>query len=133
VVTIVDGMNVVGTNPDGWWRNRSRARSALVAAIARWCADSDIDVHTVTVVFDGRPTDAEVADAGVHGIEIVHAPDGPNAADDVIVRLVDEIGRPGAVVVVTSDRVLAGRVRRAGAQVEGSKRFRTRLGLPDRQ
>ena len=133
MVTIIDGMNVIGANPDGWWRDRPRARLALVNAIAMWCAGPGPDASTVTVVFDGHPSDAEVTDARARGIDVRYARGGPNAADDVIAQIVGTAGEPGDIVVVTSDIALAARVRDAGAQVEGSKGFRARVGLRDRR
>ncbi len=132
VDTIVDGMNVIGTNPDGWWRDRPRARLALVATLARWCATSGTDPGAVTVVFDGRPTDAEVSVGSTGAIEVRYAPGGPNAADDVIAGMVAASADPSRIVVVTSDAGLADRVRRAGAAVEGAKGFRSRLDGPTR-
>jgi predicted RNA-binding protein with PIN domain len=130
MATIVDGMNVIGSNPNGWWRDRPRARLALTAAIDSWSANNP-DVAPVTVVYDGRPTPAE-STGPADDVEVRYAPGGPNAADDVIVELVRLAADPAAIVVVTSDAPLVERVRRAGAAVEGAKAFRARLGLDGR-
>jgi predicted RNA-binding protein with PIN domain len=105
---VVDGMNVIGSRPDGWWRDRKGAQRALVERLAALGAP-------VTVVFDGRPHDVQAPP----GVEVIFAPH----ADDEIAALAG----PG-VRVVTSDRGLIERVRAAGAEVEPAKPFRDRLG-----
>jgi len=121
---IVDGMNVIGSEPDGWWRDRGAARRRLVAHLAAWGDDAEI-----TVVFDGRPTAGEVEEAAVTTVQVSFAPGGPNAADDAIVAMVSGLARPAETVVVTSDRALVERVRRLGAAVESAKVFRARLSI----
>jgi predicted RNA-binding protein with PIN domain len=116
---IVDGMNVIGSRPDGWWRDRSGAVRRLAAELADWA-----DGRDVTVVFDGRPFDL-VAD----GVAVEFATRrGPNAADDDIVRMVEAEHEPGEVRVVTSDHDLSRRVRELGAEVISSGAFRQMLG-----
>lgn len=128
--TIVDGMNVIGATPDGWWRDRPRARRALVDTIETMVTGAaELTPRSmITIVFDGRPTDAESAGARPGGLDVRFAPGGPNAADDVIAEIVEGAPDPSEIVVVTSDSALAARVRRAGAAVEGGKTFRDRLG-----
>jgi predicted RNA-binding protein with PIN domain len=48
----VDGMNVIGTRPDGWWRDRDAAMLRLVDLLERWAAAEGEDV---TVVFERKP------------------------------------------------------------------------------
>ncbi|HUY21740.1 MAG TPA: NYN domain-containing protein [Acidimicrobiales bacterium] len=120
---VVDGMNVIGSVPDGWWRDRPGARRRLVAALATLAGPDD----EVTVVFDGRPGPGEVEDAAAAGIDARFAPGGPNAADRAIEDLLPSLGDLGTVTVVTSDAALAHAVRQAGAAVEGVKAFRARL------
>jgi predicted RNA-binding protein with PIN domain len=123
VAYIVDGMNVIGTEPDGWWRDRPAARGRLVDALARLTAAGS----EITVVFDGRPTPGERDGASVPGLTIAFAPGGRNAADDAIVDMVGGLEDRSAVVVVTSDRALVERVRHLGTPVESAKAFRSRL------
>lgn len=120
---VVDGMNVIGTRPDGWWRDRPGARKALVERLARLVASGD----SVTVVFDGRPIPGEAKRAADLGVTAVFAPGGPNAADDAVVELVPAMLGEDDLVVVTSDRALSRRVQGLGARVEGSKALLTRL------
>ena len=117
---LVDGMNVVGSRPDGWWRDRPGAMRALAEKLATFAEAED---EPVAVVFDGRPFEV---DAGP--VEVSFAPTrGPNAADDEIARRVAADPDPGSLVVVTSDRGLADRVREHGAEVMSAGAFRRRL------
>jgi predicted RNA-binding protein with PIN domain len=109
-------MNVIGSRPDGWWRNRHRAMAALVEHLERWAAEND----DVTVVFE-RPSAIESA-----VITVAHAPKAAaNSADDEIVRLVRAAEDPAQIRVVTSDRVLSERVRDAGASVFPAAKLRS--------
>ena len=122
---VVDGNNVMGSRPDGWWRDRRGAARRLVAELERhpWPEGAE-----VTVVFDGPGEDP----GNEHRpVRVVHA--GANrSADDVIV---EEAGRGhGPVVVVTSDRGLRERVRALGAEIVPSGGLLARLerGEPER-
>jgi predicted RNA-binding protein with PIN domain len=119
---IVDGNNVMGTRPDGWWRDRKGAMRRLIGRLDAFAAGSGDDV---LVVFDGRPFTFE--DTG-SGVEVAFATrSGRDAADDDIARLVEEDDDPGSLTVATSDATLADRVRRAGGAVEGAGAFLKRL------
>lgn len=111
-------MNVIGTRPDGWWKDRNRAMVALVENLDRWAsAEGD----QVTVVFERPPPTAIPSSA----VEVTHAPTAaPNSADDEIVRLVQADPRPHDIRVVTSDRTLIDRVRRMGAAIYSAESFR---------
>ena len=121
---IVDGMNVIGSRPDGWWRDRDRAKRDLVAALRGFAARSGADV---TVVLDGRPLDG--LPEGAHGgVEVLYATRrGRDAADDRIAEIVAADEAPATLVVVTSDAGLRGRVRALGADAVGSSAFRRRV------
>lgn len=115
---IVDAMNMIGTRPDGWWRDRHRAMTDLVHRLERWSLADQVDV---TVVFEQPPVPPIESDV----VTIAHAPAaGPNSADDEIVRLIGTQARPDDVVVATSDRTLADRVRSGGAAVVPAERLR---------
>jgi len=114
---IVDGNNVIGSTPDGWWRDRAGAARRLLASLqhrARQRGDR------ICVVFDGRPL-PDVPE-GVHdGVLVAYATrPGRDAADDRIVGEVADDRDPASLVVVTSDRALAERVRALGATVQGA-------------
>jgi predicted RNA-binding protein with PIN domain len=115
---VVDGMNVIGSRPDGWWRDRHGAMVDLVGRLERW---AEATGEEVTVVFERRP----VPEISSQRVVVEHAPQArANAADDEIVRLMAADPEPEKVRVVTSDRDLAGRVRLLGAEVEPACRFR---------
>ncbi len=115
---IVDGMNVIGTRPDAWWKDRHRAMVGLVDMLERWAATRGEDV---TVVFEKPP----VPPIRSTVIDVAHAPKPRrDAADDEIVRLLREAPEPGLFRVVTSDVWLGDRVRALGATVEAAAAFR---------
>jgi predicted RNA-binding protein with PIN domain len=121
---LVDGMNVIGSRPDGWWRDRDAAMLRLVNALESWAAAAGEDV---TVVFERAPSPPIRSTV----IDVLHAPKPKrDAGDDEIIRLLRQEPNPSAVRVVTSDRWLADRAWAAGASVEGADSFRTRLDAP---
>src|SRR6188472_986362 len=120
---IVDGNNVMGSRPDGWWRDRQGAMRRLVAQLDAWAAATGED--DVLIVFDGRPFAFEETGDGV---EVAFASrSGRDAADDDIARIVAEDDDPASITVVTSDAELASRVRAAGVRVEGAGSLLGRL------
>jgi predicted RNA-binding protein with PIN domain len=120
---IVDGMNVIGSRPDGWWRDRQRAMRRLVDQLERY-AQSHGD--EVVVVFDG-PRSPRSPRSRRH-VRLEFTSDSrPNAADDAIVARVGADPDCPTLTVVTSDARLAQRVRSHGAAVTGARSFRRRL------
>ena len=117
---IVDGMNVIGSRPTGWWRDRPGAMRDLVEELEAFAGRG---AEEVTVVLDGKPFDLEGDRVDVR----FASRRGPNAADDDIAALVAGDPEPGGLSVVTSDGDLARRVRGAGASVVGAGEFRRLL------
>jgi predicted RNA-binding protein with PIN domain len=121
MIWLIDGMNVIGTRPDAWWKDRDAAMLRLVDLLERWAAASG---EEVVVVFERQPRPPIRSSV----IEVAHAPRPKrDAADDEIVRRLRDHPDPSQVRVVTSDRWLADRVSAAGATVERSEGFRIRL------
>jgi predicted RNA-binding protein with PIN domain len=122
---LVDGMNVIGTRPDGWWQDRDAAMLRLVDLLERW---SSAEGDDVVVVFERKPSPPIRSSV----VEVAQAPrPRRHAADDEIMRRLAVEPATSLVRVVTSDRWLAERARATGATVEGSDSFRSRLELAD--
>jgi predicted RNA-binding protein with PIN domain len=118
---IVDGMNVIGTRPDEWWRDRHAAMVSLVNKLESWAARNGEDV---TVVFE-KPPNPPISSTV---IEIAHAPKPRrDSGDDELMRLLGAAQEPGSVRVVTSDNFLADRAFAAGATVQPARSFRELL------
>jgi uncharacterized protein YaiI (UPF0178 family) len=109
---LVDGNNVMGSRPDGWWRDRPAAMQRLVSQLEQLG-------EPVTVIFDGRPQDLDApSDVTVEFASRA----GRDAADDDIARAAG----PG-ITVVTSDADLRRRAQEAGAEVIGARELLGRL------
>ena len=118
-VLIVDGANVVGSRPTGWWRDRAGAAQRLHQAVA--AADLGYDVVVLVLEGGARRGQPVGADGVVH---TVHA---PRSGDDAIVEQVRMRSIGGDdVVVVTADRALRERVAAAGAACVGPSWLLTR-------
>ncbi len=118
---LVDAMNVIGSRPDGWWKDRHGAMMRLVDQLERWASATG---EEVTIVFERRPQPPIESEV----VEIAHAPRaGQNAADHEIVRLLRDELDPEDVRVVTSDGDLADRVRELNASVEPASSLRRLL------
>jgi predicted RNA-binding protein with PIN domain len=122
---LVDGMNLIGARPNGWWKDRTEAMRLMAWELRAFAEDTGEDL---TVVFDGRPIDSVLRG---HGIEVQFAPGGVNAADRRIERIVHDHPEPTTITVITSDKALTKTVTDLGAQVVGSGDFRTRLDALD--
>ena len=111
-VLIVDGANVVGSRPTGWWRDRGGAAQRLHQAIS----NADLGYDVVVLVLEGDARRGQpVGEEG--GIQTVHA---PGAGDDAIVDQVRAWRMDGHdVVVVTADRELRERVEAQGGSSVG--------------
>ena len=118
---MIDGMNVIGTRPDKWWRDRHGAMVRLVKLLEQWSAATGADV---TVVFEQPPSPPIRSTV----IEVAHAPrPRRDSADDEIVRRLEAEAEPALVRVVTSDHWLADRVFAVGATVHPANSSRVEL------
>ena len=112
----VDGNNVMGSRPDGWWRDRAEAARRLVAEIIPLALGHG---GAWTIVFDGKapprmPTSPDC-------LVVIHTGHRRrDGADDRIVELLHERSHRVASLVYTSDAKLRTRVEALGTQVQGS-------------
>lgn len=124
---VVDVANVVGSVPDGWWRDRRgaavRLRDSLAGLAAQgisangvpdWARQPPLDVVLVV----------EGAARGVQSIEAVRVVSAPGLGDDAIVELATVEGAGRHCLVVTADRALRTRVERVGAETCGPRAVR---------
>jgi hypothetical protein len=115
-LVIVDGANVVGSVPDGWWRDRPAAAARLRDALAAVLTDGLPDLPgpiDVTLVVEGKAKDVPPAETGVR----IERASG--SGDDAIVDLVRREAVTRRTIVVTADRGLRQRVLALGAEVRG--------------
>lgn len=119
-VIIVDVANVVGSRPDGWWRDRAGAARRLYDQVLASA------VRPVVLVLEGAARSG-VEPRDLAGVRVLHA---PGSGDDRMVEVVEEIRNAGdgTVRVVTSDRELRRRVVALGADVVGPRWFLELLG-----
>jgi predicted RNA-binding protein with PIN domain len=114
---VVDGMNVIGSRPTGWWRDRRGAARDLAGRLQQLVAAT---ADEVTLVLDGRP-DPDLPEGDHDGVRVLYARrSGPDAADERIVALLADEPEPGSIRVFTSDRALRREVERLGAAVDGA-------------
>jgi predicted RNA-binding protein with PIN domain len=110
-VLIVDGANVMGSRPDGWWRDRAAAARRLQEQLLAAALPYD----EIVLILEGKARQGVLA--GQDGrLRTVHA---LGSGDDAIVEAVIaevEIGDGREVTVATADRVLRDRVKAAGAR-----------------
>ncbi|MFF5023459.1 NTP pyrophosphohydrolase [Streptomyces collinus] len=117
LLVIVDGANVVGSRPDGWWRDRRGAAERLRDRLAAEGLPGRTGPVEIVLVVEG-------AARGVASVPGVRVEEAPGSGDDHIVDLTARSPtRPR--LVVTADRELRGRVTALGAEVTGP---RTLLG-----
>lgn len=120
-VLVVDGANVVGSRPTGWWRDRAGAAERLHQAIAA----ADLGYDVVVLVLEGDARRGQPA--GADGDGAIHTVHAPGSGDDAIVDQVRTRSAAGEdVVVVTADRVLRERVAGAGGSSLGPSWLLTR-------
>jgi hypothetical protein len=107
---VVDAANVVGSRPDGWWRDRAGAAARLVAQIAAAAVPHD----EVVVVLEGAAR-AGVPAGRDGALLTVHA--AASGDDAIVAEAAARVGDGRQVAVVTADRGLQARVEAAGAEV----------------
>ena len=128
VTMVVDVANVMGSRPDGWWKDRAGAATRLLAPVPELVGRTvsgpngeQVVIERIVVVVEGEAK-AVTAPAG---IDLVRAPaDG----DGSIVSTAAELAEHGArVLVVTADRGLRARLAE-GVLVAGPRWLNALLG-----
>jgi hypothetical protein len=130
VTIVVDVANVMGSRPDGWWRDRAGAAVRLHAELVRLAASGhgvppgETDPPDFVMVLEGAAKAASPADSppeeaapGAARPGEVRVVLAPGSGDDAIVAVVRKL--PGHRVVVTADRELRERCVAAGATILG--------------
>ncbi|KOX06408.1 NTP pyrophosphohydrolase [Streptomyces sp. NRRL B-1140] len=116
LLVVVDAANVVGSVPDGWWRDRRGAAERLRDRLAAEGVPAVSGPVEIVLVVEG-------AARGVESVPGVRVSTAPGSGDDHIVEVVASAGtRP--VLVVTADRELRRRVGELGAEVAGPRSVR---------
>ncbi|WP_210481694.1 NUDIX domain-containing protein [Naasia sp. SYSU D00948] len=123
---LVDAANVMGSRPDGWWRDRPGAAERLLEGIGRLAGRGvpapDLDLPgrrwwpRAVAVLEGAATAAPDA----HPVEVIRA---EQDGDSAIVAAVGSSPSPDRVTVVTADRELRRSVAELGARVLGPGRL----------
>jgi len=111
-VLVVDGANVVGSRPDGWWKDRAGAARRLHERLL--VADTSYD--DIVLVLEGAAKGGVRAGRDGH-VLTVHAPRDGDAT--IVEQASLAAGRGSRVTVVTADRFLRARVEGAGARAMG--------------
>lgn len=112
---VVDAANVVGSRPDGWWRDRAAAARRLLAGLAV-LHERLPESRELVVVLEGAAK--AVQDNEFQGMRIVRA---PGSGDDAIVAVTAGSDTPEYTLVVTADRALRARVEALGARTTGPR------------
>jgi hypothetical protein len=136
---VVDVANVMGSRPDGWWRDRAGAAVRLHAEVAALAASGTALPNetgpTETGPTETGPDEAEADEAGpprfvmvlegaaraaaarIDAADRVQVVQAAGSGDDAIVAVVADT--PGRCFVVTADRELRRRCEAAGASILG--------------
>jgi 8-oxo-dGTP diphosphatase len=145
VTLVVDTANLLGSRPDGWWRDRAGSTSRLLAELDLLARDglpaTDLGLPgavrwpDVVAVVEGEARDASLPQAPgadpappvlrAPGVTVVAAPADGDAEIVRVVGAARDAGRE--VVVVTADRGLVARIEELGARVLGPGRIRALL------
>lgn len=128
----IDSANVVGSQPDGWWRDRTGATDRLIDQIladerdgAAWgnSLGASQSLSDIRIVLEGEARGSQKADGTTEGGVPLSIRRASGTADDYLASEAES-----ADVAVTSDRVLRDRLRARQVIVVGSKQFRDSLG-----
>ncbi len=111
MLIVVDAANVVGSRPDGWWRDRAGAARRLLMRLSTLDLPQPAEV---VVVLEGAAKAAGSEEFA--GVRVVLA-DG--SGDDAIVDVVAAATAEDRITVITADRRLRERIEALGAESAG--------------
>jgi predicted RNA-binding protein with PIN domain len=117
---VVDAANVVGSRPDGWWRDRPGAARRLLDKLTTLDQRLAEPVEVI-VVLEGAAKRAMNDDPQLGGLRVVLA---DSSGDDAIVQVVKTAATEGperTITVVTADRELRERIQAHGAESVGPR------------
>ncbi|MBD0838319.1 NTP pyrophosphohydrolase [Streptomyces sp. TRM68416] len=117
LLVIVDAANVVGSVPDGWWRDRRGAAERLRDRLAADGVPGRAGPVEIVLVVEG-------AARGVASVPGVRVESAAGSGDDHMVDLVATRPSDHPCLVVTADRELRRRVTDLGAEVTGPRTVR---------
>ncbi|MET7282122.1 hypothetical protein ABZS29_28085 [Kribbella sp. NPDC005582] len=123
-VIVVDAANVIGSRPDGWWRDRPGAARRLLLKLAT--LQQQLPHTTIVVILEGAAR-AALPTPDLGPLRVVLA---PASGDDTITEVTAEAltpQPPPTVTVVTADRGLRQRVEPLGATTTGPTWLWTQL------
>jgi len=118
-VLVVDGANVVGCVPDGWWRDRAGAAAGLHAGLT----NADLSFDRVVLVLEGKAR-AGVPEGEAAGVATVHAPGSGD--DEIVGRCRHHSERGDEVTVASADRGLLSRLVPYGVMALGPRTLRAK-------
>jgi predicted RNA-binding protein with PIN domain len=111
-VLVVDGANVVGSRPDGWWKDRAGAARRLHERLLV----ADLSYDDVVLVVEGAAKGGVPAGRDGH-LRTAHAKGSGD--DEIVAQVAAAVKRGDTVTVVTADRMLQSRVTAAGGSSLG--------------
>jgi hypothetical protein len=117
---LIDAANVVGSRPNGWWRDRPGAAREFVDRVRTAAAAGRLPTPVV-VVLEGQAR-AGVEEGAAEGVEVVHA---RGHGDDALVATAAAADEE--VTLVSSDRALCQRARDLGADTVGTNWLHDRI------
>jgi hypothetical protein len=118
---LIDAANVIGSRPNGWWRDRPGAARTFVSRVRSAVADGRLVGQTVIVLEGAARAGAD--ESASDGVTVLHA---QGSGDDLLVAVAGKTA--GQVTLVSADRGLRQRVESLGADVVGPGWLIDRIG-----
>jgi hypothetical protein len=119
VILVVDGANVVGAVPDGWWRDRAGAAARLHAGLVA----APLPFDAIELVLEGRAR-AGAPSGTIGRVTTVHA--SASGDDEIVARCREHAA--DSITVATADRGLLARLESFGVTALGPRELRRQLG-----